>query len=177
VSLVPGLPLALYLLVILSQRLFELWLSRRNLSRVRPRGAAEVGAAHFPLILALHSAYPVALVAEVWRGARPGAAWPAWLALWLAAQALRIAAMRTLGERWNARIVVVPGEPPIQSGIYRWMPHPNYVAVAVEFVAGPMLFGAWRTALGATLVNALAMALRIPAEERALREAAEGRRP
>jgi methyltransferase len=171
------LPLAAYLIVVVSQRLFELWLSRRNLARVSERGAVEVGAAHFPLIVALHSAYPVALVAEIWRGARPGAAWPAWIALWLAAQGLRLAAIRALGERWNARIVVLPGEPPVKRGIYRWLKHPNYVAVALEFVAAPMLFGAWRTALGATLGNALAMALRIPAEERALREAAERSRP
>ena len=72
---------------------------------------------------------------------------------------------------------MVPGEPPVRTGIYRWLAHPNYVAVAIEFVAGPLLFGAWRTAIGATLANALAMAVRIPAEERALRDAARGARP
>ena len=173
----PVAALAAYLLVVSGQRLFELWLSHRHLARLRSRGAVEHGAGHFPLIVALHVAYPLALVAEVWSGARPGRTWPAWLALWLAAQALRIAAMRALGERWNARIVVLPGEPPVRSGIYRWLPHPNYLAVAVEFVAGPLLFGAWRTAVGATCLNALAMAVRIPAEERALRAAGGERRP
>ena len=161
-----------YLAVLAIQRASELLLSARNLSRLRKRGAVERGAAHFPMFVLLHGAYPVALVAEVLSGARPGSTWPFWLGLWLAAQALRIGAITTLGERWNVRIVVLPGEPPVARGLYRWLPHPNYVAVALEFVAAPMMFGAGWTALGGTLLNALVMAVRIPAEERALREAA-----
>ena len=153
------------------QRVSELLLSARNLARLRARGAVEFGAAHFPLFVLLHGGYPVALVAEVLSGARPGPTWPCWLGLWLAAQTLRIGAITTLGERWNVRIVVLPGEPPVARGLYRWLPHPNYVAVALEFVAAPMMFGAGWTALGGTLLNALVMAVRIPAEDRALREA------
>jgi methyltransferase len=167
----PGLPLAGYLVVLGAQRAAELWWSRRNLALLRARGGRESGAGHFPLFIFLHTAYPVALVAEVVRGARPPALWPAWLALWLAAQVLRLATMRALGERWNVRVVVLPGQPPVRSGPYRWLAHPNYVAVALEFVAAPMLFGAWRTALAASIVNAAVLAVRIPAEERALRDA------
>ena len=165
-------PLACYLAVLAVQRIGELMLSRRNLARLRARGAREHGAGHFPLFIFLHVAYPLALVAEVARGARPPASWPAWLVLWLAAQGLRLAAIRALGDRWNVRIVVLPGEPAVRRGPYRWMSHPNYLAVALEFVAAPLMFGAWRTALAATVVNAIAMAVRIPAEERALRDAA-----
>jgi len=169
---VPWAPLGAYLAVLALQRAGELLLSARNLGRLRARGAVEYGAGHFPLFVLLHGAYPVALVLEVLAGARAGPAWPLWLGLWLAAQALRITAIGTLGERWNVRIVVLPGEPPVERGIYRWLPHPNYVAVALEFVAAPLMFGAWRTALGGSLLNAVAMAVRIPAEERALRRAA-----
>jgi methyltransferase len=173
---VPWRPLAAYFVVVGVQRAVELGLSRRNLRRLAARGAREYGARHFPMFVALHALYPVALVAEVAGGARPGPAWPLWLGAWLAAQALRIAAIVALGERWNVRIVVVPGEPPLRRGIYRWLAHPNYLAVALEFVAAPLMFGAWRTALAASLANLLAMAVRIPAEERALREAG-GMRP
>jgi len=170
---VPTFALAVYLAALLIERLAEMWLSRRNLSRLAVRGAVERGAGHFWMFVALHVLYPVLLVSEIVRdGARPPAAWPLWLALWLVAQALRVAAVRTLGERWNVRIVVLPGQPPVSSGIYRWLPHPNYLAVALEFVAAPLMFGAWRTAVICTLLNALAMAVRIPAEVRALREAA-----
>ena len=172
----PVVPLALYLLVLLAQRLIELRISRRNLVRLAAHGAVEAGAGHFWMFVALHAAYPLALLAEILAlGARPPAIWRLWLALWLAAQGLRLAAMRALGPRWNVRIVVVPGEPPVRGGIYRWLAHPNYVAVAIEFVAAPLMFGAWRTALGGTLLNALAMAVRIPAEERAMRAAGGSR--
>jgi methyltransferase len=167
--------LAAYLAALLTERLGELWLSRRNLARLSARGAVEKGAGHFWMFVALHALYPVLLVSEIVRdGARPWASWPLWLALWLVAQGLRMLAIRTLGERWNVRIVVLPGVPPVRHGIYRWLSHPNYLAVALEFLAAPLMFGAWRTGAICTLLNALAMAVRIPAEQRALREASGG---
>jgi methyltransferase len=168
--------LTVYLAALLLERSGELWLSRRNLARLAARGGVEAHAGHFWMFVVLHAAYPVALVVEVLAGARPPAAWALWLGAWLGAQALRAAAIRALGERWNTRIVVVPGMPPVSHGIYRWLAHPNYVAVALEFVAAPLMFGAWRTAAAFSALNALAMAVRVPAEERALRDAAGGRR-
>ena len=170
-SALPWGPLTAYLVVLALQRFSELALSRRNLQRLRGRGAREQGAGHFPIFILLHALYPVALVAEVLRGARPGPGWSFWLAAWLMAQALRVAAIVALGERWNVRIVVLPGVPPVRAGVYRWLAHPNYLAVALEFAAAPLLFGAWRTAIAASALNAVVMAVRIPAEERALREA------
>jgi len=164
-------PLVVYLVTLGVERFAELRLSRRNLARLATRGAVERHAGHFWMFVVLHAGYPLALVAELLAGARPPAVWPLWLGVWLAAQALRVAAMRALGERWNVRIVVIPGELPVSHGIYRWLAHPNYVAVALEFVSAPLMFGAWRTAAAFSALNALAMAVRIPAEERALREA------
>ena len=164
--------LVVYLVALAMGRIGELWLSRRNLARLAGRGAVERHAGHFWMFVVLHAGYPVALVAEVLAGARPPSAWPLWLGVWLVAQALRQAAIRALGDRWNVRIVVIPGQPPVSHGIYRWLAHPNYVAVALEFVSAPLMFGAWRTAAAFSALNALAMAVRIPAEERALREAA-----
>jgi hypothetical protein len=67
-------------------------------------GAREFGAAHFPLLVAVHTLFLVSLTCEVcFLGARPGAAWPLLLVLWLGAQALRYAAIRALGDRWNVR--------------------------------------------------------------------------
>ena len=159
---------AAYASVLCAQRAAELLLSRRNLRRVAARGGREVAGGHFAGFVLLHGGYPVLLALEIWAGARPTAAWPAWLALWLCAQGLRIAAIHALGERWNVRIVVVPGEPSVTRGVYRWLRHPNYLAVAIEFLVAPLAFGAWRTALACSLANAALMAVRIPAEERAL---------
>ena len=168
----PGLPvwLGAFLAVVVLQRLIELALSARNARRMKARGARESGAGHFPLIVLVHVLYPLALAFEVLRlGARPGPLWPLWLALWVGAQALRYAAIRALGDRWNVRILVLPGAPLVQRGPYRWLRHPNYLAVAVELVAGPMIFGAWWTALLISALDAVALWLRIRAENWALR--------
>ena len=165
--------LALYILLLMAHRLFELGVSARNQRALRERGGYEVGRSHFPLFIVLHALYPVALAAEVLAlGARPGALGPLWLALVAASLALRAAAHRALGERWTARIWVVPGEAPVAAGIYRWLRHPSYVAITIELISGSLLFGAWRTALAASALNLVALAIRIPIEERALAEAA-----
>ncbi len=168
-SAVPVAALATFLGMIAAQRIGELLLSRRNARRVRAIGAREVGAGHFPLLVAVHVLFLVSLAAEVaYLGARPGRAWPLWLALWIGAQALRYSAIRALGDRWNVRILVVPGSPRVRSGPYRFLRHPNYVAVAIELIAASLVFGAWRTAIGASLLNAIALRVRIRAEDAAL---------
>ncbi len=163
------LGLAVFLAALATERLAELALSARHARALRARGAIEHGRAHFPLLVALHALFFPALAAEVLvLGARPGPAWPLWLVLFAAAQALRFASQRALGPRWTVRVLVLPGEPLVRRGVYRFLRHPNYLAVALELLAGPLLFGAWRTALLASLVNAAVMAVRVPAEERAL---------
>jgi methyltransferase len=161
--------LVAFLAVIAMQRIGELLLSSRNARRVRARGAREYGAGHFPFIVVVHVLFLVSLAGEVlFLGARPGAWWPVWLAIWLSAQGLRYSAVHALGDRWNVRILVVPDQPPVRSGPYRFMRHPNYVAVAVEIVAASMLFGAWRTAIAISLLDAAALRVRIRAEDAAL---------
>jgi methyltransferase len=165
-----------YVALLAVQRAFELALSARNARALRAKGGALASDPVYPGIVALHSVYPIALALEVFAlGARPPAWWPLPLALVIAAQGLRYAAMRALGERWNVRVWVVPGEPRVSRGIYRWLTHPNYVAVAIEFAAAPLMFGAWRTALVASAVNAVLLFVRIRLEDRALDGAAAGR--
>lgn len=160
------------------QRMLELRVARRNAAAARTRGATEFGAAHYPLFFALHGAWMVAWPAEaIIRDAPPGA-WPLWLIAILAAQVLRYWAITSLGGRWNTRILVVPGDVPLRAGPYRWISHPNYVAVVIELAAVPLMFGAWSTALVATIANlALLLAVRIPAERQALQWAQRQRPP
>lgn len=168
--------LTAYLLFVVAHRLFELRVSARNERALAARGGHEVGGRHFALFVILHTLYPLGLAAEVLiHGTRPGPLWPLWLVLLIVAQGLRIAAHRALGERWTARVWVVPGLPRVTSGIYRWIRHPSYVAVTIELVAGAMLFGARRTAFAASALNLAALLVRIPVEERALAEAARRR--
>ena len=158
-----------FLGLLVFQRLIELALSARHTRALKARGAVEHGARHFPIFVALHVLYLTALAAEVLDfGARPGRFWPLWLAGFVAAQGLRFWTIHTLGERWTVRVWVLPGAPLVSGGPYRFLRHPNYVAVALEILCAPMIFGAWRTAALFSVLNAAALALRIRVEGRAL---------
>jgi methyltransferase len=166
-----------YLLLILAvgvERIAELIVARRNLARSLARGGHEVGFAQYPFMVALHAGLLAGAVAEVWFGDRPFLPWLGWpmLAVVVAAQGLRWWCIRTLGSQWNTRIVVVPGAPRITSGPYRWLRHPNYVAVVAEGVALPLVHTAWITALTFTVLNAALLTVRIRVEDAALRELA-----
>ncbi len=155
---------------IVIQRLAELRLARRNEAWARARGAVEHGARHYPAFFVLHGAWLFGWIGEAWlRGPQLARGWLVWLAVLAFAEVLRYWAIASLGRRWNTRVLVMPGEPPLTRGPYRFIRHPNYVAVALELAAVPLMFGAWITAVVATLANAvLLLAVRIPVEERAL---------
>jgi methyltransferase len=161
-----------FLLLLACERLFELRLSRRNAARLLARGGVESGAGHFRPMQGLHAAFFVACALEVIVLERPfrlGLAVPM-AALIVAAQGLRWWAVATLGERWNVRVIALPGAPAVTDGPYRFLRHPNYLAVAFEGIAVPLLHSAWWTALGFTLANTALLAVRIQTEERALGE-------
>jgi methyltransferase len=156
--------------LVVLERLAELVVARRNLAWARERGAVEYGRGHYPWIVAAHVSLLVAAPAEVGlleRPFLPALGWPM-LALVLLAQGLRWWCIGTLGRRWNTRVLVVPGLPLVEAGPYRWLRHPNYVAVVAEGVALPLVHTAWVTALAFTLANAVLLGVRIRAEDRAL---------
>ncbi|MDT5194028.1 MAG: methyltransferase [Mycobacterium sp.] len=152
------------------ERVAELVVSQRNLATSRARGGSEFGAGHYPAMVVLHTALLAACLIEVLALHRPfipALGWPM-LAVVLAAQGLRWWCIATLGWQWNTRVVVVPGAPRVTGGPYRYLPHPNYVAVALEGVALPLVHTAWITALAFTVLNAALMAARIKVENAAL---------
>ncbi|HEX5760537.1 MAG TPA: isoprenylcysteine carboxylmethyltransferase family protein [Thermoanaerobaculia bacterium] len=151
-------------------RLVELTVAERNRRRLMARGAVEAGAGHYPWMVALHAAWLAAAPAEVWlldRPFLPVLAYPM-LALFLLATALRWWVIAALGERWTTRILVLPEAPLVTGGPYRFLRHPNYLAVVLELAALPLVHTAWLTALLASAANAALLAVRIPVEERAL---------
>jgi methyltransferase len=152
------------------QRLAELAIARRNVRRLLARGAVEVAPGHYRVMVLLHTAFLAACPLEVWLLDRPfvPALAAAMLAVLLLAAALRYWVIATLGERWTTRIVCLPGVPPVQGGPYRFLRHPNYLAVIAEIAALPLLHGAWGTALVFSLANALVLKVRIRAEEEGL---------
>lgn len=154
---------ALFLGFIVLQRLSELVIARRNTSALMARGAREVGAAHYPVMVAMHTAWIACLIVFGWTEA---VSLP-WLAAFAVLQAFRLWILGTLGGRWTTRIIVLDA-PLVTSGPFRWMRHPNYVLVVAEIVVAPMVLGLVYVAALFTVLNAAMLFVRIRAEGAAL---------
>lgn len=157
--------------LLVSQRLGELVLAKKNAKWIRSRGGFEVGRDHYKYIVMIHLGFLLSLLGEVIWG---GAVSPAWngipLLLFCLTQIARYWCIYTLGSFWNTRIFVLPEHPLVKKGPYRWVKHPNYAIVMIELSAFPLIFGAYYTAIFWSIVNYAFLALvRIPVEERALR--------
>jgi methyltransferase len=160
----------LLILAVGGERLLELIVSVRHSRWAHARGGVEYGRGHYPAMVAIHVGLLAGTVVEVHAAGRPflpTLGWPM-LALVVVSQTLRWWCVRTLGPRWNTRVIVVPGMPLIASGPYQWLRHPNYVAVVIEGFALPLVHTAWITALAFTLANAVVLAVRIRVENSAL---------
>jgi methyltransferase len=161
------LDLAAYLILglVTLQRLAELFLAERNRKRLLAKGAVEHGHAHYPLIVAVHAAWLVAL--WWWAPGQPISV--PLLLFFLLLQGGRLWVLATLGQRWTTRILVLPDAPLVTRGPYRFVDHPNYVIVILEIAVLPLVFGLWRIALLFSVLNAAVLTVRIHAENRALR--------
>lgn len=163
----------LLLLVLMAiERLSELARSRRNAAWALGRDGIEVGRGHFGVMTMLHTLFLPACAFEVWLLGRPfiPALGLPMLCVLVFAQGLRMWTVATLGRRWNIRAIAVPDLPVVTKGPYRFLRHPNYLAVILEGIAVPMVHTAWLTALTFTLVNLPLLAIRIRCEEKALAE-------
>ena len=161
---------ALLIVAIGVERLAELAVSQRNRSWSRRQGGVEAGAGHYPAMVVLHAGLLAGCLLEPLLTDRPflpALGWPM-LAVVLAAQALRWWCISTLGHQWNTRVVVVPGAGRVTGGPYRYLRHPNYVAVVAEGIALPLVHTAWLTAVAFTVLNAALLGGRISVENRAL---------
>lgn len=171
---------ALYIALVLAtggERVVELVISKRNAAWAFARGGREYGQSHFPWMVALHTGLLLACIVEVIIADRPFIPALGWsmLALVVLCQAGRYWVIASLGHQWNTRVIVVEGLPTITRGPYRfaWMRHPNYVIVAIEGIALPLVHTAWITAIVFTALNAvLLLRFRIPIENAALTELA-----
>jgi methyltransferase len=153
------------------ERVAELVVSRRNLAWARARGGRERGFGHYPFMVALHTGLLVACLGEATRRSFiPALGW-SMLAVVVLAQALRWWCIGTLGPRWNTRIIVIPRLPLVESGPYRWLSHPNYVAVVLEGIALPLVHTGWVTAIVFTVLNAGLLRVRIASENAAMAQA------
>lgn len=159
-----SVPAVLFLSFIVVQRLGELVLAKRNTARLLERGAVEIGASHYPLMVALHTAWVLALISL---GFGHALAMP-WLIAYGALQGLRVWILASLGERWTTRIIVLD-EPLVRAGPFAFLRHPNYVLVVAEIFVAPMVLGLFWVAVVFSVLNAAMLMVRISVEERALK--------
>jgi methyltransferase len=158
---------ALALLTFLTlQRLSELVIATRNTRALLARGAYEVGADHYPLMVTLHAGW----LASLWVFGLHNAVAPLFLAFFMLLQCGRLWVLGTLGKRWTTRIIILPGAARITSGPYRLLSHPNYLIVALELPCASLALGLpWHALLFGAL-NLAMLRLRIRVENDALRQ-------
>ncbi|MEG6586263.1 isoprenylcysteine carboxyl methyltransferase family protein [Dendrosporobacter sp. 1207_IL3150] len=157
--------------VIAVQRVSELILANRNKRLIKSIGGREYSPEHYPLFFLLHISWFLGWIYEGNVKNELSSIWYIWLCLLFFAQILRYWCMASLGRYWNTRILIVPGSQRVKMGPYRFIPHPNYLAVAIELVSVPLIFNAYYTASVISLLNAiLLIGIRIPAEEKALEQ-------
>jgi methyltransferase len=155
---------AIILALVTLQRIGELVLSRYNTGKLLARGAIEIGANHYPLVVSVHAAWLVAL----WVWGRDQDVNLLALALFIVLQGVRLWVLATLGPRWTTRIIVLPGEPLVASGPYRYFSHPNYAVVVAEIALLPLALHLPLPAVILTVLNATVLVIRIRTEARAL---------
>lgn len=157
------------LAVIVGLMLAELRVSNRHAARLNDLGATEPPEPQYWLMAV---AYPLAFVLmgceAWWRHGEIGGAFVSGALLFVAAKALKYWAIGALGVRWTFRVHVLKGAPLIASGPYRYIAHPNYVAVAGELAATALMMGAFVTGPVMTIVFCMLMWRRMRFEERAL---------
>jgi methyltransferase len=146
------------------QRASELVISSHNTRKLLAGGAVEVAPRHYPLIVAVHAAWLISL----WVFGRDQPVNVVALFGYIVLQGFRFWVIRTLGPRWTTRIIVLPEQPLVSAGPYRFLSHPNYAVVAGEIAVLPLTLNLPLLALVFTILNAAVLAIRIRAENRAL---------
>lgn len=159
-----------FLAALTAERMLHLAIAARNARRAFAMGAVERGQRHYPLMAAFHALFLISAAAEAIVLKRPFPGALGWIALGgaLGAQVLRYWSIASLGPRWNTRIIVFPELPPVRRGPYRFMRHPNYLAVIIEVACVPLIHGCWLTAAVFSAGNAALLSVRIRAEEAAM---------
>lgn len=153
----------LFLTYVIVERLVELPIATRNTKRLKTMGGVEHSPGHYPLIVAVHTGW---ILAMVWYGHDT---YPIvfWLVVYAVLQILRVYILGTLGKRWTTRIIVLPNETKVTKGPFAIVPHPNYLLVIAEIMVAPLVLGLWEVAAVFGALNAAVLVIRISAEERA----------
>lgn len=155
--------------ILVIQRLTELKLAAKNEKIMKNKGAIEYGEKHYKILVIMHILFFISFMSEViLLDKKISPFWPILLTIIMLTQILRYWSILSLGEYWNTKILILPNGNVKRKGPYQFIRHPNYVAVALEFIFIPLLFQAYWTAIIFMMFNSIMMIIRIKEEEKAL---------
>jgi methyltransferase len=164
----------LFFLFVVLQRSIELFVARKNEKWMKDQGALEFGSNHYQYMVIMHALFFVFfLVEKITLNRDVSQFWPLLLSVFVFTQIMRFWVISSLGKYWNTKILVLPNVNVVRKGPYRFIKHPNYVVVTLELMVVPLLFDAYVTTILFTILNLLILSVRIPAEEKALKELTE----
>jgi len=159
----------IFILLLALQRILELRLAKKNEKIVRNEGAVEYDVNGYKYIVYMHIVFFISLLLEKFllnRGFNNLSL--AFFIIFILTQLLRYWAITSLGKYWNTKILVVPNANLIASGPYKYLKHPNYVAVIIEIAVIPLIFSCYITCIIFSTLNLLTLIRRIRIEENAL---------
>lgn len=160
----------IFIIFLLLQRLFELYIAKRNEKWMLERGAVEFGQVHYKWFVLMHILFFFSIITEVVFHSFQQEINISWIFVWLfiMMQLARIWCIGSLGRFWNTKIIVLENVILIKKGPYRWVRHPNYIIVLIELFVIPFMFHAYFTAIIFPTLHILLLMVRIPEEEKAL---------
>ncbi len=159
------MPFFIFIIFFILQRLFELYISRRNEKWLLSQGAVEYGREHYPFIVMLHTLFIMSLIVEYILRAQPPIDW-LFLAIFIVILSFKFWALASLGKYWNTKIYRVPNFNPIKKGPYKFLRHPNYMEVICEIAIIPLIFHLYYTAIIFSVLNAVMLSIRISVENK-----------
>jgi len=157
------------IIIIALQRISELLIARSNERKALSEGAVEYDPQGYKGIVAMHTIFFLSFIAEYYIFRRSlNTLWPLLLLILLTAEVLRYWAILSLGRYWNTKVLVIPGTSLVSKGPYKYIRHPNYLAVVIEIAVIPLIFSCYITSALFTLFNLIVLRRRIRIEESAL---------
>ncbi|SET31793.1 methyltransferase [Salinibacillus kushneri] len=161
--------LILWFLIVL-QRVVELFFARRNERWMKKRGAKVIDENLYTWMVRTHVVFLLAILFEAYtRHQFTAPLQESLILLFVLLQAGRVWCIFSLGRFWNTKIVVLPGSKQVKRGPYKWISHPNYIVVGLEFLFIPLLFHAYICACLFPILHLALMSIRIPMEEKTLK--------
>jgi len=156
---------AIFISIIILQRLSELYISRQNEKWLVANGAIEYGQSHYPFIVAMHTLFIISIIIEYILTADAQIDY-IFLILFVLVLVFKFWALSSLGKYWNTKIYRIPGVVPVKKGPYKIFKHPNYGEVICEIAIIPLVFHLYYTAIIFTVLNAIMLSVRISVENK-----------